>query len=68
MRKFNHSNKKNKHFGGPHRRSGSRPYAGERRFSSSAPRQSSEGERQFMASIAIDPSPRIRLEDGSAEL
>lgn len=68
MRKFNHSNKKNKHFGGTHRRSSGRPYAGERRFGSSAPRQSSEDEKRFMASIAVDPSPRIRLEDGSAEL
>jgi transcription termination factor Rho len=31
-------------------------------------RQQSEGERRFYAGQAVDPSPRIRLEDGSAEL
>jgi transcription termination factor Rho len=31
-------------------------------------RQQSEAERRFYAGQAVDPSPRIRLEDGSAEL
>jgi len=31
-------------------------------------RRPDEAERKFMAGTAIDPSPRIRLEDGSKEL
>ena len=31
-------------------------------------RQPGEGERRFLAGTAIDPSPRIRLEDGSSEM
>ncbi len=39
-------------------------------FRPEAPRQRvpSEAERSFMAGTAVDPSPRIRLEDGSSEL
>lgn len=32
------------------------------------PRVQDEGEKRFLAGIPIDPSPRIRLEDGSPEL
>src|SRR5476649_1885008 len=33
-----------------------------------APRQMDESERLFFAGTPIDPSPRIKLEDGSSEL
>jgi transcription termination factor Rho len=32
------------------------------------PRRQDDAERRFYAATAVDPSPRIRLEDGSAEL
>jgi len=39
-----------------------------RRFiPSAAPRQADENERKFFSGIAVDPSPRIRLENGSRE-
>jgi len=39
-----------------------------RRFAPACvPRQVDEGERKFLAGTAVDPSPRIRLEDGSKE-
>ncbi|MFZ2385401.1 MAG: transcription termination factor Rho [Candidatus Omnitrophota bacterium] len=39
-----------------------------RRFSPACvSRQVDEGERKFLAGTAVDPSPRIRLEDGSKE-
>ncbi|MBP6920781.1 MAG: transcription termination factor Rho [Candidatus Omnitrophica bacterium] len=37
-------------------------------FHPRSPRQADEAERKFMAGTAIDPAPRIRLEDGSKEL
>ncbi len=33
-----------------------------------APRTQDEGEKRFLAGIPVDPTPRIRLEEGSAEL
>lgn len=36
--------------------------------SSAGRRQPDEGERRFLAGTAVDPSPRIRLENGSKEL
>lgn len=45
-----------------HSRGPSRPHANH------GPRQMGEDERRFFAGTVIDPSPRIRLEDGSKEL
>lgn len=52
----------------------SRPFHGQQHggrpqpFSRPVPRQMDGDEARFFAGAAIDPSPRIRLEDGSAEL
>lgn len=40
----------------------------ERRVQSSPKRQVGDAEKKFLAGIAIDPSPRIRLENGSSEM
>lgn len=60
------------HYRGPHRPSHSPPrgYARHSPHSglSVGGREEDETLRKFKASIAIDPSPRLRLEDGSQEL
>ncbi len=56
---------------GPGQGQGGRPSYPPRpnnRPSGPPPRQQDEGERKFYAGTVIDPSPRIRLEDGSKEL
>ncbi len=47
------------------RPAGGRPGAGHQRI---APRVIDEAAAKFLAGVPIDPSPRIRLEDGSSEL
>jgi transcription termination factor Rho len=59
-RDFNQNHNRNP-YARPHR-GPSRPHA------NNGPRQMSEDERRFFAGTVIDPSPRIRLEDGSKEL
>jgi transcription termination factor Rho len=65
MRKFNH----NKHKKHSTHHSGQRP---QHRFQNNRPARRPEPvdeiERAFLASTAVNPSPRIRLEDGSSEL
>lgn len=64
MSKFHHNHKFNQNR--PHRGSSNGP---SRAYARPAPsRQVEESERQFLAGTPVDPSPRIRLEDGSKEL
>jgi len=44
------------------------PYRPTRHQAHSAPVKRDEAERKFLAGVPVDPSPRIRLEDGSKEL
>lgn len=62
MNKYYHNHKN--HHG---RRSNSSMGVGARPMRT-APRVVEEAERQFLAGTPVDPSPRIRLEDGSQEL
>ncbi|HNV85759.1 MAG TPA: transcription termination factor Rho [Candidatus Omnitrophota bacterium] len=57
MKKFNHENRRY-HSNRPHYR----------RAVPERGRQSSDAERRFLAGTAVDPSPRIRLENGSNEM
>lgn len=70
MRNFNPRDHRN--FRGPNGRSSRPSFQGQglSRYGQSRPpvRQTDEAEAKFFASTAIDPSPRIRLEDGSSEL
>ncbi len=68
MRNFNPRDNRNQRD-----RNSSRPYQGhgsQHRSNPSRPpiRRVEEAETRFFAGTAVDPSPRIRLEDGSAEL
>ena len=45
-----------------------RPFSGDSRAPVSRRPMAEEAESRFLASTAVDPSPRIRLEDGSQEL
>lgn len=69
MRKFNHPRNKHQNFRSEGRPSHSpRRPLDPRRHSESSHRNGSDEERKFLSSTVIDPAPRIRLEDGSAEL
>ncbi|OGW80673.1 MAG: transcription termination factor Rho [Omnitrophica bacterium RIFCSPLOWO2_12_FULL_44_17] len=58
MKKFNHGESRHYHSNRPHHR----------HVSPVRTRQAGEAERRFLAGTAVDPSPRIRLEDGSSEM
>lgn len=62
MKKYNHHHKNHQD-----RRSNGSMNGGQRPYRA-APRVLEEAERQFLAGTPVDPSPRIRLEDGSKEL
>lgn len=67
MRPFNNHRSSNHHHSSRHSNHG---YNGgnHHRPSHQGPRQPDDTERRFMAGTVIDPSPRLRLEEGSSEL